>query len=637
MHWQYILYFSPIIIITIVVIAVVPIAWQYRHGPRAKTLLLLMLALLEWSLGNFFELRSSSLQAKLFWANIEYIGIVAVPVLWFIFALQCAGYNKWLTRRNLILLILIPVITLALVLTNGFHGLMRQDMKLSNIGQISIVSKTYGAWFWVHTVYSYVLYFMGILSLIKSKMNASRTYRSQLNILIFGALIPLIGNVLYVFKLSPISHVDLTPYAFAISSLIIVGGPFHFHMLNVVPIARDAVIENMHDGVIVLDPQNCIIDLNPAAGRILHSIIELTNSEVLTQPISRVLSARPDLIETCRHAKEPQEIEFVIDKEQRHYDLRISPFYDSYSRFTGHIAILHEITKQKKAELALIESKKKIEGLHEIACQFNSCKTEDEVYKLTVYATEELLDFPICRLDIFEDDKLVTKAMSYQLSHLGEEEVFESERRMPIEDIGVLQIFSDKSDEFTEDDLRLLELLLGHTLEAVKRISLQNNLEEQAIHDPLTGLYNRRYFMQLIKDEFKGSKEYKDSIAFLMIDINLFKEVNDRFGHQVGDRVLWEMGALLKAQLRENDIVVRYGGDEFLVILLQVEDAEVVVQRIRRAVNKWNEENSFIDFPITLGIGVSYWEPKKGLSIETVLNKADKNMYKDKKQQEAII
>ncbi|MCK4411433.1 GGDEF domain-containing protein, partial [Candidatus Bipolaricaulota bacterium] len=149
-----------------------------------------------------------------------------------------------------------------------------------------------------------------------------------------------------------------------------------------------------------------------------------------------------------------------------------------------------------------------------------------------------------------------------------------------------------------------------------------------------TGLYNRRYFTQVIEQEIARSKRYDHPIAFLIVDIDRFKEINDRFGHPIGDRVLQQTAKLLEAQLRNVDIVIRYGGDEFLLVLPETTNGEtdIVKGRITKAMADQNKENKLIDFSITVSIGTACWKPEGSEPIEEVLVRADRRMYVEKEE-----
>ena len=280
-----------------------------------------------------------------------------------------------------------------------------------------------------------------------------------------------------------------------------------------------------------------------------------------------------------------------------------------------------------------------------------------------------ILGFGICSIDIVEGDRLVAKATSNGLPEgasisapLSEESVatktykegktflfsslaevpeakptspdFKSGISAPIGRYGVFQVASPKENAFTDDDVRPLELLLGHTAQAIARIRLQNELREQARRDPLTGIYNRRYFNEVVAQELVRSRRYAHPIGFLMIDVDRFKEINDRFGHQIGDKVLKAVADLLASQVRESDIVVRYGGDEFLVMLIETDgQTEAVAERIQNAVAERNRTNELIPFPVTLSIGATHWIPESETPIEQVLAEADIQMYAKKRRE----
>jgi len=203
------------------------------------------------------------------------------------------------------------------------------------------------------------------------------------------------------------------------------------------------------------------------------------------------------------------------------------------------------------------------------------------------------------------------------------------------EDVGLLAVSEGAEDYLPKQDItpRFISRAIRY---AVERHELKVRLQYLATHDPVTGAFNRHHFNQTIEEELARSQRYKHSIGFLMADINRFKEINDRFGHQSGDAVLRRVAGFLSEQVRTVDMVVRYGGDEFLLVLPETgEGCREVADRVRTAALQMTDVHSAIEFPITLAIGASWWNPDDDRSIEEILAEADQRMYADKRRREA--
>lgn len=169
---------------------------------------------------------------------------------------------------------------------------------------------------------------------------------------------------------------------------------------------------------------------------------------------------------------------------------------------------------------------------------------------------------------------------------------------------------------------------LRRTREAVISTALQNELARlQSFTDPLTEVYNRRSLDEMAHKYMSRAQRLGKPLCFLVLDADQFKEVNTRFGHLTGDFVLAEVAALLKGAVRGSDAVVRYGGDEFLIILgdASQEGGEVVASRITRSTEEWNSEGHLPNFKLTLSIGLAEMMP--GKTLDQMLNEADQNMY----------
>jgi diguanylate cyclase (GGDEF)-like protein/PAS domain S-box-containing protein len=159
---------------------------------------------------------------------------------------------------------------------------------------------------------------------------------------------------------------------------------------------------------------------------------------------------------------------------------------------------------------------------------------------------------------------------------------------------------------------------------------LEEQLRHMARHDPLTGVYNRHALNEILPNEIARSCRYRHPIGVLMVDVDQFKEFNDRFGHAAGDEVLKDIAALITRCVRDSDVVVRYGGDEFLVLLVETNGEAVrVKERIEREMAETFGAAQY-GAPITVAIGAAHWSPETGESVDDLLSQADKAMYAEK-------
>jgi diguanylate cyclase (GGDEF)-like protein len=174
-----------------------------------------------------------------------------------------------------------------------------------------------------------------------------------------------------------------------------------------------------------------------------------------------------------------------------------------------------------------------------------------------------------------------------------------------------------------------------HTLRGTREALLREREQRQiaeaaAVVDPLTQSFNRRYMDRLMEKELSRAARLNTRIAFLMIDVDDFKSVNTRFGHIVGDTILREVADVIRKSVRASDTVVRYGGDEFLVVLADaVElDAERVIIRIEHRVRDWNEACDIEGYQMELSCGWAMHTT--GLPIGATITTADRKMYESK-------
>ncbi|MBN1991913.1 MAG: PAS domain S-box protein [Anaerolineae bacterium] len=387
MLWQ----FTPYIILSftaaVISTALAIYAWRHRAIPGAGALAFLMLVIGEWSLASTLELAVVDLPGKIFWSKVQYLGIVALPVAWLAFAWLFTNQDKRLTRRSLILLSIIPVITLLLVWTNEVHGLIWVYTGLTTNGSSVVLDVAYGPWFWVQASFAYILLLLGTILLVQMLLRASHLYRLQVGILLFGVLAPWAANAIYLAGLTP---VDPTPLAFALTGLALSWGVFRFRLLNVTPVLRRTIVDLMNDAIIALDTQNRIIDLNPAAQRLIGRNL----AQTIGQPSASILA---DLIDPYQMLRDGHsEITLTQPNEPaRHFDLNISPLQSRQNRLLGHLLVLRDITPRKQVEEQLRQLSRAVEQSPNIVIITNTNGNIEYVNpkftQVTGYTAEEAL------------------------------------------------------------------------------------------------------------------------------------------------------------------------------------------------------------------------------------------------------
>lgn len=187
-------------------------------------------------------------------------------------------------------------------------------------------------------------------------------------------------------------------------------------------------------------------------------------------------------------------------------------------------------------------------------------------------------------------------------------------------------------DGLKEEDRERFYILSQQFLLGIKRAILYEGVQELSIIDSLTNVFNRRYYLERFAEELERSAKYKHVFSCLMVDIDFFKGFNDRYGHIVGDAILRELARTIQENMRQIDLLGRYGGEEFSIILSETdkEAASFASERIRRAIEEKRIKVYDEELKITVSIGVSTY-PGDGKDMKTLIDKADSAMYRAKK------
>ncbi len=201
--------------------------------------------------------------------------------------------------------------------------------------------------------------------------------------------------------------------------------------------------------------------------------------------------------------------------------------------------------------------------------------------------------------------------------------------------VGALHLLREHGAPLTDDDRKLADLIAAEAAAAIQNARLYEQTQRLATIDPLTGLYNFRYFRDALAMEVARASRLGYSVGLLMLDVDNFKRVNDTFGHPVGDDVLRNIGRVLQTNLRLTDVAARYGGEEFAVVLpgLGVRGVRAVGEKLRRAVHGLDPlvVDGHDPHVITISVGGVSWSPPR-LDAADLVRVADTALYEAKRR-----
>jgi PAS domain S-box-containing protein len=364
MAWQLNPYSFVLWFVALVAAAIAWAAWRRRPKPGAVPLAVLMLALTHWSFFYALEMLSADVQTKMLWIRIEYIGIVLVPASWLALMLQYTGLDmQWLTRRNLLLLTIEPIVLVAFVWTNEWHRLVWSETGLALVGSLQMFRSTYGLVFWIHTAYSYLLLIAGVFLLIRAVVRHSGPYRAQAVLLLIGALVPWVSNGLSIFDIVKVPF-DLTAFAFTVTGATSFWALFRYQLLDLIPVARDAAVDSMQDAMIAIDTQNRIVDVNRAASELLGR----SESSMVGRKLADLLPQYRELFQQFEDELQAHdELSLDIGGLPRWYDMQLSPLYDRRRRLRGRLIVLRDISERRGLQASLETQIHRINQLLQVA------------------------------------------------------------------------------------------------------------------------------------------------------------------------------------------------------------------------------------------------------------------------------
>jgi len=649
MIWEY-SWISGILFATAMVSILTGYAASRRRGmPGAQTLCLLMCAVAEWTLASGLEASVSPLTMKIVFAKAEYLGAVSVPVLFLVFVLDYSRRYRWLNKKFYLMLSIIPFIALALTITNEWHSLIWTGYTPSpEIPGAYIYHHGTGYYFLIF--YDYLLILLGIGVLIRSCRTGKTGERNQVGIILAAALVPVITGLFYSAGINPVPGMDLTPISFSVAGVVVAFGIFRMQIFNIIPIARDHLIETMRDGVLVLDVNDRVVDINLAAQR----TIGIQARDIIGKPSTYLPGnwgsavTRPeDTLVTRREIRLEPALPI-------HLGLQITPLYNRRRELRGRLIVFRDVTEHRKAVDLLALRVEELGILNQISLAITSGLDLDEVLKtlkdqccnaipcdvfyVALYAEETgLVSIPLYfengykhphTRDLHQNPGLTGFIIQNKQS-LYIPDVLDPDASLPISPIrfggtparafigiplllrdkviGIISIQSYKAGVYTTDQIRLLEMVAVEAAIAIENARMFGEIQRLAIVDELTGIYNYRGLVELGKREVDRARRFGRPLSTLFIDIDHFKRFNDRYSHATGNDILMAVAIRCRQVMRSVDLVARYGGDEFVVLLPEtaIGTAKKTAHRLLKEINNTRFQTKDGDLSVSASIGVT--------------------------------
>ena len=624
------------------------LGWRRRAASGALALTALMLALAVWSLTYAVHWLYPEPEAS-FWLKMTYFGVVTAPVTFFVLVQFFIGRGDWLKIRVYALLLIIPILTLILLWTDSLHGLFFGPFTIEHVNVIL----SGGPWFYVNVVYAYILMGIGMVLLLRTHLSSSPLFKRQTRLILMGAALPWLTNVLVFLGWGPQPNLDLTPIAFTVTGLLFAYGLFGYRMMDLVPVGRDVLVENIDDAIVMVDTSGRIMDINPKA----LEYASIGQESPFGKTFAAVFSEWAEIV--SKYSTFEGHAEIKLEKPPFSFlEFKIASMKDRQGHDVGKLVLWRDITALKQAEerfrvffhtveqnpVAIVITNPA--GLIEyINPQFmrQSGYTLNEVKG----KNPRILQSGETPIHVYEDLwATITSGRAWEGELLNRKKNGELywvlELIAPVlDDRGNVTNYVAMQQDITESkhteaELRKVNTRLQTQLAEIE--SLHDKLREEAIRDSLTRLFNRRYMEETLEREISRLERDPRPISVVMMDVDLFKSINDTLGHQAGDAVLQTLGTMLLGNTRVSDIACRFGGDEMLVVMPGA-GMEVALARAEEWRTAFSQMTfSFGDDKIstTLSLGVATFPDQAKGPIE-LLTAADKALYWAKLKRNCVV
>ena len=326
-------------------------AWQHRRVRGAAAFAWYVGGQTLYIAGFILEMINPTIGAKIFWDKFQWLAETMVVIIAFmLFAVDFTEYRFHYPKLAWSAILVLPLAFTILLALDPLLHLIYINPRLDPPRPFPELFYDFGPVVYIYALYIYAIPFCGIGLLVSRMLKAHSLYRWQLAGIALGFTIPVLASIPSLFGIEFFGQRDIGPIGFGIGNLVVALSLFRFRLFDVVPIARDSVVDNLADPVIVLDMKNRVVDLNAAAS----ARIGVGPAGVIGEPAEVVFSAWPDLISRFRDTREAQtEIVLETSGKKQYFDFRISTLADKVGRSVGRVLVIQDVTKHTELEQSL--------------------------------------------------------------------------------------------------------------------------------------------------------------------------------------------------------------------------------------------------------------------------------------------
>lgn len=348
-------------------------AWRRRAYAGAWPFALLMAAVVFWSISHALSVGSTTFAGTLFWAQVQYGGVVLAGPLWILFALAYSGQGARATPLLRVALFVPAALAYAAVLTNSQHQLWWTSVAPAIGRPFASLEVKRGILFWLHAAYSYGCVMGGLALFIQTMLEAAPINQHQSRLVVLGALAPIGGNLAHLLGLQIQAVDDPTPLLFSFSGVILAYATLRYHLLDLTPIAQREILASMPDGIVVLDRRGAIALLNGQARRLLEIrqdvwsgrlLLDLMAGSILEADLRALLAnpAFPAIRQTI----------YDVNNDARGLEIRLRPLFDDNGAGAGALLVLRDTTERVRMERQIDRHMTELVLLNQIARSANA-------------------------------------------------------------------------------------------------------------------------------------------------------------------------------------------------------------------------------------------------------------------------